>query len=510
MNRLPLLLAALLAGASAVAAPPATPQVTVGAGQIKQLRFDFDIIPRSNYYELWFKSNPGSPEVKFFESVPWHPYFVNNVSAHLLDWEQARYRVTACNPSGCSSTAPIAVGNLRKDVVGKFKAVHPFAGALFGRTVTVSEDGLTAAVLAPGDTEGAGDFQPSTIYLYTRTAAGWRLQKRLQLNSYIEGGFALALSADGNTLAVGAENEKQREDIESRGAVLVYVRSGTTWTRQASIEVAVGFDGTFAEYVDIDDAGNTLVLGMNHEGVRIYTRANGIWRYTGHLQDPPGDYYDGVACTHAVLSGDGRAAVRSCNLGELKDETQVEVFAAPDWKRRDLLVYPGLQSPDYTRPYSTTVDRTGDVIAFGFLQYGGSGAHVDVYRRGSTGYERSARLSPGAWYSQTADTRSAFGAKVELSSDAQVLAVVDFTDTGAGSGPLKPPLAAGTVTTGAVYIYDRRGTGWALRRVVKPNNPAAAGTTSEFAASMALGDKGRLMLVGEPSDQGKSGAFWMY
>jgi hypothetical protein len=110
--------------------------------------------------------------------------------------------------------------------------------------------------------------------------------------------------------------------------VLVYTRSGTTWTRQAWIEVAVGFDGSFGEYVDLDDAGNTLVIGMNLEGVRIYTRANGTWSYTGYLQDPPGDLYDGVGCTHAVISGDGKAAVRSCELGEVADETWVEVFTA--------------------------------------------------------------------------------------------------------------------------------------------------------------------------------------
>jgi hypothetical protein len=67
MIRPTFVLAALCATAAAIAAPrPAVPEVTVGAGQVKQLRFDFEIIPRSNYYELWFKSNPGSAEVKFF------------------------------------------------------------------------------------------------------------------------------------------------------------------------------------------------------------------------------------------------------------------------------------------------------------------------------------------------------------------------------------------------------------------------------------------------------------
>jgi hypothetical protein len=98
-------------------------------------------------------------------------------------------------------------------VVGKFKAAHPFEGGRFGRTVTVSEDGNTAAVLAPGDTDGAGDLQPSTIYLYSRASSGWRLQRRLPLTSHIDGGFTLALSADGNTLAIAAQGEKQLEDM---------------------------------------------------------------------------------------------------------------------------------------------------------------------------------------------------------------------------------------------------------------------------------------------------------
>src|SRR5882672_5338595 len=104
MSRLPVFLAALGAAALARATPPAAPQVTVGASADKQLRFDWEIVPRSNYYELWFEANNGAREVKFGESVPWRPTMVNNISAHLLDWQQVRYRVKACNPSGCGSS----------------------------------------------------------------------------------------------------------------------------------------------------------------------------------------------------------------------------------------------------------------------------------------------------------------------------------------------------------------------------------------------------------------------
>jgi hypothetical protein len=109
-----LLLSGMFAS-TAQAAPPAAPDVTVGA-DTKQLQFDWSIVQRSNYYELWFKANDGAPYVKFSESQPWRPRAVTSVSAHLLDWQQARYQVRACNPSGCGVSAPIAVADRLPDI----------------------------------------------------------------------------------------------------------------------------------------------------------------------------------------------------------------------------------------------------------------------------------------------------------------------------------------------------------------------------------------------------------
>ena len=147
MSRLPVSLVALLVTATALATPPAAPQVTVGASNVKQLRFDWQIVPRSNYYELWFKANNGSPEVKFSESVPWHPFAVTGVSAHLLEWNQARYRVRACNPSGCGSSPLISVKSVLPDTVGFMKSPFPLDEARFGSIVKVSEDGSTLVVV---------------------------------------------------------------------------------------------------------------------------------------------------------------------------------------------------------------------------------------------------------------------------------------------------------------------------------------------------------------------------
>jgi hypothetical protein len=106
------LTALLLAPVVALAAVPAVPTVTVGASGLKQFQFDVSPVAGASYYELWFLPNGAAKWVKYMTTLDADPLFKVTVSAHLLDWHNARYRVTACNTDGCSSTAKIAVTNL--------------------------------------------------------------------------------------------------------------------------------------------------------------------------------------------------------------------------------------------------------------------------------------------------------------------------------------------------------------------------------------------------------------
>src|SRR5215510_6815562 len=90
----------LLVASLAHAAPPAAPVITASASNIKELQFDWESVPQSNYYELWFKADAGAPWVKYAQTPAQRPRFRIGVSVHLLDWRVARYRVKACNPSG--------------------------------------------------------------------------------------------------------------------------------------------------------------------------------------------------------------------------------------------------------------------------------------------------------------------------------------------------------------------------------------------------------------------------
>ena len=89
-------------------------------------------------------------------------------------------------------------------------------------------------------------------------------------------GYGVALSGDGNTLAVGAVfessnatgiNLNQTNNLASEsGAVYVFSRTGETWTQQAYVKASnTGAGDGFGETVALSDDGNTLAVGAPRE-----------------------------------------------------------------------------------------------------------------------------------------------------------------------------------------------------------------------------------------------------
>src|SRR3989442_15774026 len=89
-------------------------------------------------------------------------------------------------------------------------------------------------------------------------------------------GYALALSSDGNTLAVGSQMEESastgingNQDDHSAfgaGAVYVYVRHGSGWSQQAYMKAKnTGQHDQFGFKVALSGAGKTLALSVPAE-----------------------------------------------------------------------------------------------------------------------------------------------------------------------------------------------------------------------------------------------------
>src|SRR5204863_14635 len=151
-------------------------------------------------------------------------------------------------------------------------------------------------------------------------------------------GHAIALSGDGNTLAVGTPMESsaatgingkgENDPGDSSGAVYVYARSGTRWAQQAYIKASnAGSDDQFGFAVTLSGDGNTLAVSAPYEdsaatgingnqadnsmpnsgAVYVFSRTGNTWSQQAYVKaSNTGETDEGDEFGYAIsLSGDG-------------------------------------------------------------------------------------------------------------------------------------------------------------------------------------------------------------
>ena len=149
----------------------------------------------------------------------------------------------------------------------KLVASDPEAQDMFGYSIPAI-DGDTVAVAAPFENGSTTSNSKGAVYVYTRSGTSWSQQAKITASDAEAGakfGSAegrIGLSAD--TLVVGAEGND--EGGTDRGAVYVFTRSGTTWSQQAKITAPSPStdDGVnFGRSTDI--SGDTIVIGAPYD-----------------------------------------------------------------------------------------------------------------------------------------------------------------------------------------------------------------------------------------------------
>lgn len=160
----------------------------------------------------------------------------------------------------------------------------------FGYKLALAADGNTLAVGAIGETtNGTGINNPpgtrsliraGAAYVFTRSNGGWSQQAYIKPSNTNQDdwfGFGIALSGDGNTLAVGAAAEagsssglagnQTDNNAGGAGAVYLFQRSSSTWDQRAYIKASNTDAGDmFGTSVALSADGNTLVVGAPTEG----------------------------------------------------------------------------------------------------------------------------------------------------------------------------------------------------------------------------------------------------
>ncbi|MFL7026628.1 FG-GAP repeat protein [Enterovibrio norvegicus] len=160
------------------------------------------------------------------------------------------------------------------------KATDINANDAFGVSVALSEDGNRLAVGAPNDdsnsvpTDNSG-VDVGAVYVFDYLGSAWSTPdfvKASNMSNSDQFGFNLALSSDGNTLAVGVPNEDSSsattpdESASAAGATYVYRYSGGSWGAPDYIKASnIDADDEFGTWVSLNSNGTVLAVGAKNE-----------------------------------------------------------------------------------------------------------------------------------------------------------------------------------------------------------------------------------------------------
>jgi len=266
---------------------PAVPVLQLSFSQVKLFDFSWAAAAGADYYRLEESIGPGEPFVQLGGDV------VGESVSHEMPlhfrWE-ASYRLQACNGGGCTESAIVDVMSSLATAVGYFKASNTEAGDSFGYIVALSGDGNTLAVGAESEdsfASGIGGAETNdlavdsgAVYVFVRDGMGaWSQQAYVKASNTGTGdsfGSSVALSGDGNTMAVGASLEDSGATgiggpadnyASDSGAAYVFVRDGMgAWSQQAYVKASnTGASDEFGVSVALSGDGNTLAVGARDE-----------------------------------------------------------------------------------------------------------------------------------------------------------------------------------------------------------------------------------------------------
>jgi hypothetical protein len=132
----------------------------------------------------------------------------------------------------------------------------------FGAAIAISSDGNTVAVGrgSPGYLNG-----PGAVYVYTKPASGWANMTQVAKLTASEGdnndylGESVAVSPDGSTIVAGAPDAHN-----GQGAAYVFVKPASGWTNMTETAQLIGSDAYQVMGSSVAMSGNTVVVGANN------------------------------------------------------------------------------------------------------------------------------------------------------------------------------------------------------------------------------------------------------
>src|SRR5437899_499998 len=309
-------------------------------------------------------------------------------------------------------------------------------------------------------------------------------------------GGAVALSGDGNTLAVGAVNEggagkgvnpvtKGAAKVTNSAAVYIYTRTAASWKQQAYLKASNAGEGyQFGSALSLTNDGNLLAVGSIGEA----SSAIGV---NGNQND-------------ASMPGAGAVYIFARN--------------GANWSQQAYVKSSNTGGPvvGYQFGYSVSLSSDGSTLAAGQTSDPSNATGIDGDQKNTSAPDSGAVFvfdhDGGKWsqqaYVKAFNTREndQFGWALAVSRDGNTIAIGShLEDSGAKgiNGDMKDTTAE---DSGAAYVYTRSGDTWNPAAYVKASNTKPA---AEFGIAVALNADGKVLAVGankeNSADKGVNG-----
>lgn len=496
--------------------PPVAPMLSVGPSpNPKQLQLNWTSTPGATSITPSYSAHLRSSFTPFGNTLSGGATMArHDIGVHRYAWRSGpRYRVEVCNAYGCVTSNIAALPtpqNAMLDAIGYIKSSTTGPQEFFGGKLALSADGRTLATSTLG----------GAVHIFTRSVfGGWSQQVALPGQTASVTG--LAMSADGNTLAVAHHD-----------FVDVFVRTASMWSMQESFAL-VDEDPNWDDHVAValSDDGDTLAIGVTYDAgaVHVFVRSTTSWSLqaiinasnAGCINASNADCRGGLGWSLA-LSGDGStlaagapfewSTVSGVNGYPSSGAAYVFTRAGSQWSQQAHVTASNRNSHDHFG-WAVSLDASGDTLAVGAPNEQSAALGVNGDQNDNSAHDAGAAYvfarSASQWsqqaYLKAVNTRpfDYFGGKLMLSGDGDLLVIGAPGEDGTVAGVAipqttgLPPIETddGLLQhSGAAHTYERTGTPatWRHDKYIKAPNP---GTDDAFGSNVALSDDGATLAI---------------
>jgi hypothetical protein len=300
---------------------------------------------------------------------------------------------------------------------------------LFGYSVALAGD--TAVIGAPQDDDGGEDA--GAAYVFTRAAGEWTQQAKLVATDAAAGDkFGNGVALAGDTAIVGAPF------VADTGGAYAFTRSGTSWTEQAKLLAPAAASGDQAGRA-VALSGDTAVVGawqadptaLSNAGAgHVFVRTGDTWSHQATLTAPDAASSDYLGYSVAV---DGDSIVLGANQqdsnGDSAGAAHVFLRTGDTWTHQaKLLAADGAPADEF----GVSVALAGSVALVGAFKDGDNGGvsgSAYTFTRDGDAWQQSAKL-----LADDGAVADYFGVSVVLAGATMLVGAYQDDDAGQEAG----------------------------------------------------------------------------